>query len=293
MTKSKASGLGKGLGALLKASNITTNSQLSNNLNSDNKLNIVYIKLDTIIVGKYQPRRVFDNQDIEDLANSIKLNGVIQPIVVRPIADKFEIVAGERRYRAAKVANLQEIPAIVRQLDDEDTLAIALIENIQRKDLNPIEEAIAYKKLIEEFDLIQDELATIVAKSRSYIANIVRLLNLDEAVQNMLIENKLTMGHARALLTLDKKKQIEFANLIYAKGLTTKSIEQMVNNIKNNNNKTIKSQPKQVEITELENQLADNLGMDVQIKHKTNGAGKITINYSSLDEIDLLLKRIL
>lgn len=291
MTKVKSKGLGKGLGALLQASNITK-EQTINNIKSDN-LNVTYIKISQLIAGKYQPRRIFNQEEIEDLANSIKLQGVIQPIVVRKVNDKFEIVAGERRYRAAHIANLEEIPVIIRELSDEDTLAIALMENIQRKDLNIIEEANAYKRLIDEFNLTQDELANIISKSRSHIANIMRMLNLDPVVQQMLIENKLSMGHARALLPLNNSKQIEIADIIYEKGLTTQIVEDMVHNLKNGIKKdkiTLRDYGKNIEIVHLESKLSDLIGMFVNIKHGKNGGGKIIINYSSLEEMDNLLR---
>jgi ParB family chromosome partitioning protein len=293
MTKIKSKGLGKGLGALLQASNITR--EQTQNINGS--LNISYVNVSQLVVGKYQPRRIFNEEEIEDLANSIKLKGVIQPIVVRKLNDKFEIVAGERRYRAAKIANLDEIPAIIRELSDADTLAIALIENIQRKDLSIVEEASAYKRLIDEFSLTQDELANIIGKSRSHIANIIRLLNLEQTVQQMLVENKLSMGHARALLVLDPIKQLELANIIYEKSLTTQTVEDMVHNLKDNYKKNrtniVRNNDKNIEIVDLESKLSDLLGMFVNIKHAKDGKGKIIINYSSLDEMDNLLRHFL
>jgi ParB family chromosome partitioning protein len=288
MTKLK--GLGRGLDALLGASKAFETG--SNEINHK-QYNILEIKLDKIKPSKFQPRQHFDEIELQELANSIKHNGVIQPIVVRQLKNSdYEIIAGERRYRACHLANLKQIPVIVRNFTDKEVLAVSLIENIQRKDLNAIEESLGYKRLIDEFNLTHEELSKITGRSRSHITNILRLLNLNQEVQAMVITGKIDMGHARALLPLPTTVQLALARVIIAERLTTLEVEKRVAMIlhqtaPHNKAKTInKIDP---DISKLETKIADKLGMVVSIKHGRRGNGKIVLSYASLDELDNLL----
>lgn len=292
----KLKGLGKGLDALLAASKVGGDSFGSDRpVEKDSSL--VMLSVDLLQAGKYQPRKVFDDAELQELSDSIKINGVIQPIVVRSIDKKrYEIIAGERRFRASQLAGLTEIPAIVRQFSDEEALAVSLIENIQRKDLNIVEEALGYKRLIDEFGLTHEALAKVTGKSRSNVSNTLRLLNLSQYVLDLLMDKKIDMGHARALLPLSEEKQILLADEVVLKKLTTAEVENRVshilheqqfgNEIKRNHNR------KDPDITKFEELVAEKIGMMVAIKHNRSGNGKITINYSSVDELEGLLDRI-
>ncbi|MBP9741863.1 MAG: ParB/RepB/Spo0J family partition protein [Burkholderiales bacterium] len=286
----KLKGLGKGLDALLTASRM----DVAINSVEMGKLELKEIPLTKIIASKYQPRHNFNNTDLEELAASIKANGVIQPILIRAVGqNNFEIVAGERRYRATKMAGLVTIPAIVKTLSDSEALAIALIENIQRKDLNVIEEAKGYKRLIDEFRVTHEDLSQIASRSRSHITNILRLLKLHPDVQDMLIEGQMEMGHARALLSLSEELQLDLAITIIHDGLTTSEVERRVAKLLHQaENETIPKNTvdKDPDIQSLETKIADKLGMMVAISHKRNGRGKITLHYNSLDELDNLLQ---
>lgn len=290
----KRKGLGKGLDALLLSSNVPIDSIVD-------KANIKLeeVLLSNIKPGKYQPRRVFNEDELQELADSIKQNGVIQPIVIRKSGSLYEIIAGERRWRASKIAGLKTIPAVVRSFTDKEALAIALIENIQRKNLNIIEESQGYKRLIDEFKLTHEELAKITGCSRSHISNILRLLNLVDEVQDMLIEGALDMGHARALLSLPKQSQCKVAQYVVKNNLTTSEVEKYVALINNSSNldlnsafgsAEIKKNRPDPNISKLETDIADKIGMIVNIKHSNRGSGKVTISYDSLDELDNLLK---
>lgn len=289
MAKSK--GLGKGLDALLSASNLNLDTQSLAN----GELELKDVPLIKIKSGKYQPRHDFDNALLEELAASIKTNGVIQPVLIRKLHDGFELIAGERRYRASKMAGLTTIPAIIRTFSDQEALAIALIENIQRKDLNVIEESKGYRRLIDEFKLTHEDLAKVTSRSRSHITNILRLLKLHPDIQDMLIVGQMDMGHARALLPLSEPVQLSLALEIIDENLTTSEVERRVSKILQNDNNTNantnNSAPakKDPDIQSLETKIADRLGMMVKIKHGRNGGGKVTLNYNSLDELDNLL----
>ena len=290
-------GLGKGLDALFFASNVPVDTIIA-----DSGVKLQDIELNKIKPGKYQPRRVFDESELQELADSISHNGVIQPIVIRKIGNGYELIAGERRWRASKIAGLDKIPAIIRSLTDEEALAIALIENIQRKDLNIIEESHGYKRLIDEFKLTHEELAKITGRSRSHISNILRLLNLVDAVQDMVLNNKLDMGHARALLPLSEDLQLPVAEKVVAENLTTGEVERYVASFLLQNDEvddvdgisyplsSFMNVRKDPDITRLETTLADKIGMLVSIKHSKKGNGKLTIAYESLDELDNLLQ---
>ena len=250
------------------------------------------MKISDIEPNREQPRKNFDKEALQELADSIKQFGIIQPIVVQKKDDYYEIIAGERRWRAAKLAKLKEVPVIIKEYSDREVMEIALIENIQRKDLNPIEEALAYKSLIDEYSLKQEELANRVSKSRTEIANSMRLLKLTDSVQNMLINDEISMGHARALLTLEQEDlQIEAAKTIVSKGLSVRDTEKLVKSILN---------PKQVKLPipsaeaaiydAIANKLREKMGTKVSINHKKNGKGKIEIEYYSQEELERLLE---
>lgn len=281
----KLRGLGRGLDVLLSASNI------EKQITTD-KSALREIPLSELIPGKYQPRLHFDQDKLNELADSIKEKGVIQPILVRKLTKGYEIIAGERRFRASKLAKLTHIPAIVKELNDEETLAVALIENIQRKDLNVVEEALGYKRLIDEFNLTHEALAKVTGRSRSHISNILRMLNLSVEVQQMVINGQLDMGHARALLPLDVKQQLIMAQKVLRDNLTTAEVERQVANFINHPKPTKSANKNTVSdanISKLEQELADRFGMSVIIKHKRNGGGSIVLKYESIDELDNLL----
>jgi ParB family chromosome partitioning protein len=242
--------------------------------------------------GKYQPRKDMNPEKLQELADSIKTQGIIQPIVVRKISlEKYEIVAGERRWRAAQLAGLQQVPVVIKEIDDRTAMAIALIENIQREDLNPLEEAEALKRLLDEFDMTHQQVADAVGKSRTTVTNLLRLIDLHPDVKKLLINRQLEMGHARALLSLDGPKQLAAANKIAKEGLTVRAAERLV--------KDAQAEPKATKIREidkdtlrLQEDLTAKLGAKVVIEHKENGAGKLVIAYSSLEELDGILEQI-
>lgn len=252
------------------------------------------LPVDLLQRGKYQPRQDFDQEALEELANSIRAQGVIQPIVVRPVdEERYEIVAGERRWRAAQLAGLQEIPAVIKEVSDQATMAMALIENIQRENLNPIEEAAALQRLIEEFGLTQQQAADAVGRSRTAVTNLLRLLNLNAEVGLMVERGKLEMGHARALLGLEGKQQVDAAKQVILLGLSVRETEKLVRKL---------LQPKRTEATvaeeidpnvrRLENDLSERLGAKVAVQQGAKGRGKLVIQYNSLDELDGILAHI-
>ncbi len=250
------------------------------------------MKVSDIEPNRDQPRKKFDKESLEELAESIKQFGIIQPIVVQKKDDYYEIIAGERRWRAAKLAKVKEVPVIIKEYTKQEVMEIALIENIQRKDLNPIEEALAYKSLIDECHLKQEELAKRVSKSRTAIANSLRLLKLTDEVQEMLISEELSMGHARALLGLDQEDlQLEAAKNVVEKGLSVRDTEKLVKSILN---------PKQAKLpipsseeavyTTIATKLREKFGTKVSINHKKGGKGKIEIEYYSKEEFERILE---
>ncbi|KPQ26760.1 MULTISPECIES: ParB/RepB/Spo0J family partition protein [unclassified Halomonas] len=245
--------------------------------------------------GKYQPRRDIQPEALEELADSIRAQGVMQPIVVRPIGEnRYEIVAGERRWRAAQLAELDVIPAVIREVSDEVALALALIENIQRENLNAIEEAMALKRLGDEFELTQQQMADAVGKSRTQVANLLRLLALDNEVQTLLERGDLDMGHARALLTLNSAQQRQVAHEVVNNDLTVRATEALVKKVQNQPeaSSTPRRQTKTSDVTRLETQLGELLGAPVSIDHGQKGKGKVTIRYTSLEELDGILGHI-
>jgi ParB family chromosome partitioning protein len=258
------------------------------------------IPVDLLQRGQYQPRIDMRQDTLEDLAHSIKAQGVVQPIVVRPISGKgseqrYEIVAGERRWRAAQLAGLQTIPAVVRQIPDESAIAMALIENIQRENLNPLEEARALDRLIREFDLTHAEAAEAVGRSRASVSNLLRLRELSDKVKPLLEDRQLEMGHARALLGItNATKQLEVARQVVKKGLSVRETERLVKRIVEGADKKPAKKPatKDADIRRLEIEVSEKLGARVSVDHTAKGAGKIVISYNSLDELDGILKHI-
>ena len=250
------------------------------------------MKISDIEPNRDQPRKNFDKEALEELADSIKQFGIIQPIVVQKKEDYYEIIAGERRWRAAKLAKLKEVPVIIKEFSPQEVMEIALIENIQRRDLNPIEEALAYKSLIDEYHLNQDELAKRVSKSRTAIANSMRLLKLTEEVQNMLVNNEISMGHARALLSLEQEElQLEAAKTIAEKGMSVRETEKLVKSILNPKQSKLPIPSSEAAIyNSLSDKLREKLGTKVSINNKKNGKGKIEIEYYSPQELERLLE---
>ena len=286
----KKRGLGRGLDALLGGS---TAAALEDEAVKADSRELQHLPLDLIQRGKYQPRRDMDPSALEELANSIKAQGVMQPIVVRPIGGgRFEIIAGERRWRASQQAGLDSIPAMVREVPDEAAIAMALIENIQREDLNPIEEAVALQRLQQEFELTQQQVADAVGKSRATITNLLRLIALPEEIKTLLSHGDLEMGHARALLGLPLEQQVEGARHVVARGLTVRQTEALVRQWLNSREKPAEVVKADPDINRLEQRLAEKLGAPVQIRHGKKGKGQLVIRYGSLDELQGVLAHI-
>ena len=272
-------GLGRGLDALLSG-----NAKAQDDVLRE-------VKVSQLQPGKYQPRSHMDESSLNDLAASIKVQGVMQPILARALADgNLEIIAGERRWRAAQLAGLKEVPVLVRKVDDNAALAMALIENIQREDLNPLEEASGIQRLIDEFKMTHQTAADAVGRSRSAASNLLRLLKLPQPVQAMLLAGGLDMGHARALLALDGAQQIAVANKIVAQGMSVREAEKQIQALLNPAPKHKKTKANR-DILHLQEELAQQIGTNVQIKAGKKGAGKLVIDYTSHDHLDELIKR--
>lgn len=298
----RKTGLGRGLDALLgeaindKPSDMAVNSQeeRDDNQGSSSKSNISMVAVADISPHPDQPRRQFKEEQLNELAHSIAQHGIIQPIVLRPYKGKYQLVAGERRWRAAQRARLHEVPALVRPFTSKETVEIALIENIQREDLNPIEEAEAYKKLGDEFGYNHNELAKLVDKSRSHITNMLRLVDLDAAVRSMVIDGDLSMGHARALLKSDNMKQL--AQQAVKQGLSVRQVEALARKgkPKRKNLKPVAmgTQESSADVVAIENHLGDLLGLKVKIEQNDGGSGIVAFEYKSLDQLDMLCQRL-
>jgi ParB family chromosome partitioning protein len=289
--------LGRGLDALL--SKPVTETAAIAGQREDGPLK--QIPLDLLQRGQYQPRLDIRQDSLEELANSIKAQGVVQPIVARPIGktgdtQRYEIVAGERRWRAAQMAGLESIPAVVRELPDEAAIAMALIENIQREDLNPLEEARALDRLIREFDLTHGEAAEAVGRSRAAVSNLLRLLDLSDKVKPMLEERQIEMGHARALLSItDSVQQFDVARQVARKGLSVRETERLVKRVlagPGGKSSAAKPTTKDADIRRLEVEVAEKIGARVSLQHSQKGSGKLVISYNNLDELDGILKHI-
>jgi ParB family chromosome partitioning protein len=276
----KMKGLGRGLDALLAGDGAENNKDTLQNM-----------KLDQLQPGKYQPRTHMDQASLVELAESIKSQGIMQPILARAlIAGRYEIIAGERRWRAASLAGLTEVPVLVRVVADEAALAMSLIENIQRENLNPLEEATGIQRLINEFDMTHQLAAEAVGRSRSAVSNLLRLLNLAPPVQELLMHSQLDMGHARALLSLPNAGQITVANEIVGKGLSVREAERLVQRQQQPDAKP-KAKPDR-DILRLQEDLAEKLGAVVTLKAQSKGSGKLIINYGSLEQLDSIIGRL-
>lgn len=294
----KKKGLGKGLDSLI-VPNKNVESSEDNKNKKESKEEIIpgeqMMKINMVEPNRDQPRKNFEEDALLELADSIKQFGVLQPLLVRKQKDYYEIIAGERRWRAAKMAGMKEVPVIVKEFTEQEIVEIGLIENIQRENLNPIEEAMAYKRLMEEFGLKQDEIAERVSKSRTAVTNSMRLLKLDERVQQMIIEDMISTGHARALLAIeDRDQQYELANMIFDEKLSVRDVEKLVKSLKNP--KKVKEK-KVVEnsfiYTDLEEKLKEVIGTKVSIASKGKGKGKIEIEYYSDEELERVFDMIM
>ena len=291
---SRKRGLGqRGLNALLEGSrtNLEEEAPADPGINAELK----ELPLDLIQRGRYQPRRDMDEEALQELAESIKQQGVMQPVVVRPLeSGHYELVAGERRWRATQLAGLDRIPALIREVPDEAAIALGLVENIQRENLNPIEEAAALHRLQEEFGLTQQQTADAVGKSRTTITNLLRLMGLAEEVRIMLEHGDLEMGHGRALLGLSQQQQAPVARQVVSKSLSVRQTEALVRKTLEQGQGDAKPEPKKEDpdIRNLQDRLADRLGARVAINHGKRGKGKVVIEYNSLDELDGILEHI-
>lgn len=290
--KSKKTGLGKGLDSLIPMGvmeeidePVIVNGKIEIKESAEKAETIV--KISQVEPNKNQPRKNFNEDALQELADSIKQFGIIQPLVVQKKDKYYEIIAGERRWRAARIAGLKEVPVIIKDYSDQQVMEIALIENIQREDLNPIEEAQAYKRLIDEYNLKQDEVATKVSKSRAAVTNSMRLLKLSEKVQEMLVEEMISSGHARALLAIDdEESQYELAMKIMDEQLSVREVESLIKKLKNPKKETKKEVINKVIYEELENKIKNSIGTKVKLTPKANGKGKIEIEYYSTDELE-------
>lgn len=277
----KHKGLGRGLDALLGGDAVVA---------AESEM-LRMLKVGQLQPGKYQPRTQMDQESLGQLADSIRAQGIMQPILVREVSpDHYEIIAGERRWRASQLAGLTEVPVIVRVIPDEAALAMSLIENIQRENLNPLEEATGIKRLIDEFDMTHQLASEAVGRSRTAVTNLLRLLNLAPSVQEMLMQNRIDMGHARALLGLEGARQITAAEQIAHGGLSVREAEKLVRQIAENKRKPEKKTV-DADVRRLQEELSETLGAQVSIKATPKGAGVVSIRYSSLDQLDGLIGR--
>jgi ParB family chromosome partitioning protein len=296
MSQAKRRGLGRGLDALLTPNNkAPVKSDDKEQVESSPKDgDLRKLAVDKLSPGKYQPRKDMSDAALEELSLSIQSQGIIQPIVVRPLdgsEEEYEIIAGERRWRAAKLAQLAEVPCLIKDVPDESAVAIALIENIQREDLNAMEEAIALERLLTEFDLTHQEVAIAVGKSRTTVTNLLRLNKLHDEVKTFLENGDIEMGHARALLALENDLQAEAAGIVATKELTVRETEALIKKIQNPENKK-KTTEKDQDSKNIEKDLTDKLGLKVTVSHNKKGKGKLVISYSELAELENLLTKI-
>lgn len=287
----KKGGLGRSLHALLSQ----TNSIKAIDQNDKTDTLLKKIPIEQLRPGKYQPRKNMSNEALQELSDSIKEQGILQPIVVRAVGyEQYEIIAGERRWRAAQLAQLKEVPVLIYVVSDQTALALALIENIQREDLNPIEEAYALHRLIEEFGFTHQQTAQAIGKSRTNVTNLLRLLNLTASVKQWLEERKLEMGHARALLMLPSEQQHQAAQLVISKGLSVRETEQLVKKYRQlpKNKKSEKHKAVDPNVNQFQMKLSERLGAKVIINHSPKGAGSLVIYYNNLGELDGIVDRI-
>lgn len=291
--KKRGLGLGRGLDALLGGDSGGNGEPSTSASATESEGELRSISVTAVSAGKYQPRRNFDDEKLGELASSIRAQGVIEPIIVREVGkNRFELIAGERRWRASQLAGLTEIPALVRELDDRAVIAIALIENIQREDLSPLEEAQALARLIEEFDLTHQQTADAVGRSRAAVSNLLRLLELPPEIRRLLDEGKLEMGHARALLTLPESRAISLARQAVDQQWSVRELEEAARRA----SEIPKGKPgaprRDADIESLERELSEKLGARVAVNHGRGGRGKVVIQYHSLDELDGILQKI-
>ncbi|MDD2892983.1 MAG: ParB/RepB/Spo0J family partition protein [Halothiobacillaceae bacterium] len=274
-------GLGRGLGSLLSSAEAPREGE------------ILQLAISRIRPNPWQPRQVFDADMLEQLALSIRSQGLLQPVVVRPQGDDYELIAGERRWRACGLAELTHISAVVRHVDDRTTAALALVENLQREDLNALEKALGIKRLIDDFGLTHQQAGEILGHSRAHVSNLLRLLELAPAVQGLVESGQLDMGHARALLPLDKILQEELAEKIAARPMSVREVESLVNRLLNSKDDAPADAPApDANISALERRLSENLGAPAEIRHGQRGKGQIILRYGSLNELDALLSRL-
>lgn len=292
----KKKGLGKGLDSLIPDNKQTRTVKSDDSIiKGESKSGEQMMKINDVEPNREQPRKKFEEDALLELSDSIKQFGVIQPLIVQKRKDYYEIIAGERRWRAAKMAGLKEVPVIVKEYTEQEIVEISLIENIQRENLNPIEEAMAFKKLLQEFNLKQDEVAERVSKSRTAVTNSMRLLKLDDRVQQMIVDDMISTGHARALLAIDEKEQqFELANRVFDEKLSVRETEKLVKDLKN---PKIKKEKKKIEYEfiydDLANKMKEVMGTKVSISSKGNGKGKIEIEYYSDIELERVFDMIM
>jgi ParB family chromosome partitioning protein len=293
----KKRGLGRGLDALLGGA--LSDNDASTETAGPSKggtSNLTSLPVDLIQRGRYQPRRDFDPDSLRELADSIAAQGVVQPIVVRPMGDegRYEIIAGERRWRASQQAGLDEIPVVIRDVTDQAAMAMGLIENIQRDDLNPLEEATALQRLLKEFELTHQQIAQAVGKSRTTVTNLLRLLELNEEVKRLIETGQIEMGHARALLGLQGKPQSDAARQVAQKGLSVRETERLVRHLQGHQEQETTSRPVQLDpnVRHLQDDLSERLGAQVKVQQGAGGKGKLVIAYNSLDELEGILAHI-
>ena len=285
ITKSR---LGRGLASLIGDAPKDIASDLD-----DNPVNIGTLPIEQIQANKQNPRSIFSEDELVDLANSIKEKGILQPIIVRQRDnnESYEVIAGERRWRAAQIAQLDNVPVIIKNLTDEDALEIAIIENVQRSNLNPIDEASGYKRLLDIYNYTQDDLSRVIGKSRSYVANILRLSNLPIKVQELLSSGKLTIGHARALISSHNPEK--FASIVIARGLSVRQTEDLIKSTSSPSFKKTAKSLKDPNIKNLEELITDSLGLKVEIQTKDNVTGKVLIDYLDNDQLENIKKRLI
>lgn len=273
-------GLGRGLDALLSSADLREGERL------------LMLPVESLVPGKYQPRTRMDEAALRELAESIRAQGLMQPILARPVSGThYEIIAGERRWRASQLAGLSEVPVLVREVSDDAALKMALIENIQREDLNPLEEAQGLQRLIQEFGMTHQAVAESIGRSRAAVSNTLRLLNLAKPVQAMLLEGKLEMGHARALLPLSAAQQTEMAHEVVRRGLSVREVERLVSRLLNPP-AARRPYEKDPDVQRLEEELSESLGTQVKIHANRKGAGRLTIEFSDLDQLDGIMRRL-
>ncbi|MEZ5587090.1 MAG: ParB/RepB/Spo0J family partition protein [Sedimenticolaceae bacterium] len=293
MTMVKKRGLGRGLDALLGGSQSAASVQQEESTAATVQGPTTSLAVDLIQRGRYQPRRNFDEDRLRELADSISAQGMVQPIVVRPVADnRYEIVAGERRWRAAQMAGLADVPVVVRDVDDQSAMAMALIENIQRDDLNPLEEATALHRLLNEFELTHQQVAQAVGKSRTTVTNLIRLLELNSEVKDLLDRGAIEMGHARALLALSGRTQTEAATQVAAKALSVRETEALVRRLNQPKAPVAAPVEQDPDVRRLLSDLTDRLGAKVALQQGAGGKGRLMISYNTLEELEGILDHI-